>query len=51
MEIGKNIQSEDIKLSTAEILIQYGSKMLQSGGRVDKKELLKAHVLVQSGIE
>lgn len=54
-EIEKNIQSEGKKLDAAEGLIKDGNKMLSelinSKGAVDKKLLIKAQMLVQSGFE
>lgn len=54
-DIENTIQLEDKKLNTAEGLIQDGNKMLteliNSRGTVDKKQLISAQMLVQSGCE
>lgn len=53
--IEKNIQLEDKKLGSAEGLIKDGNKMLaemiNSKGSVDKKQLIRAQMLVESGSE
>lgn len=54
-DIDKSLQLEEKKMDTAEGRIKYGNKimadLINSKGPIDKKQLIKAQMLVESGVK